>query len=324
VASTGPQWSFIEADERTFLLLISEASGADCSGSKPAVTSDWEFSSNLFNPMRLSRYLHSLCVFLLAVMVCALLTYPCLSQTQFDAAGEQQLIKLINQERDSQGRQPLTVDPRLTQAAQKHTILMVQHQALAHQFDGEPSLQLRFGDENFPSDRQAENVGFAKDVLSDHQGFMHSPPHRANILDPSFNAVGVAVMRSRGEVYVTEDFGHRIEEYSEPEADDILQKAIEGYAAGHGMATPVRQPQSQLRHMACDMALNNSLQGQKASELPGVEAVAVWTAAAPAELPSVAKNLLSRASPAKYSLGACFAPSVSHPGGVYWIVMVVY
>lgn len=274
--------------------------------------------------MRLSRYLHSPRVFLVAAMVSPLLTYPCLAQAQFDAAGEQQLVQLINQERANQGLQPLAVDQRLTEAAQKHTVLMVQHKTLAHQFDGEPALQLRFGDESFPSDRQGENIGFAKDVDSVHQGLMHSPPHRANVLDPNFNAVGVAIMRSGGEVYVTEDFGHRIEEYSEPEADAILQKAVERYAAGHGMATPVRQPQSQLRHMACDMALNDSLQGQKASELPGVEAVAVWTAAAPAELPSVAENLLSRLSPAKYSLGACLAPSVSHPGGIYWIVMVVY
>ena len=67
--------------------------------------------------MRLFGYLYSPRVFLLAVMICPLLTYPCLSQAQFDAAGEKQLVQLINQERANQGLQPLTVDQRLTLAA---------------------------------------------------------------------------------------------------------------------------------------------------------------------------------------------------------------
>ncbi len=274
--------------------------------------------------MRLYSDIGCLRFFAGALFAVTLLVYPANGQTQFDAAGEQQLVQLVNQERTSHGLQPLTVDHRLTQAAQKHTVLMVQHKALSHQFDGEPTLQVRFGDESFPSDRQGENVGFDADVLSAHQSLMNSPPHRANILDPTFNVIGVAVILSGGRVYVTEDFARRIAEYSEHEVDAVLQRAVESYVTSHGMKAPVRKPQSQLRHMACDMALNDSLHDQKASELPGVEQVAVWTAAAPEELPDSTKQLLSHPLSSGYSLGTCFAPSVSHPGGIYWVVMIIY
>ena len=43
-------------------------------------------------------------------------------------------MQLINQERASQGIQPLAVDQRLTQAACEHSELMVEHKVLSHQF----------------------------------------------------------------------------------------------------------------------------------------------------------------------------------------------
>ncbi len=274
--------------------------------------------------MRLYQYPSLPRVFTAALLVTLLLLCRGLAQAQFDQAGEQQLVRLLNQERGSRGLPPLTLDRRLTQAARKHTELMVEHKALSHQFDGEPTLVVRFADENLRSDQQAENVGLSKDVPSAHQGFMHSPAHRANLLNSDYNAVGVAVLRRGDHVYVTEDFAHRLTAYSEPEAEAVLQRAVENYATTHGMPAPVRKPQSQLRHMACDMALNDSLQSQKVKVVPGVQAAAAWTTASPEDLPSGAKKLLSHPMGSGYSLGACFAPSVSQPGGAYWVVMVVY
>jgi uncharacterized protein YkwD len=37
---------------------------------------------------------------------------------------------------------------------------------------------------------------------------MDDPDHRDNILNPDYNAVGVCVIRSGGQLYVTEDFTH--------------------------------------------------------------------------------------------------------------------
>ena len=251
-------------------------------------------------------------------------TAPNAQPKQFDTAGEAQLVELINQERTEHGLLPLTVDKRLTQAARKHTVLIAQHGQLSHQFTGEPALQIRFSNENLPSDRQSENVALNNlDVASAHDGLMHSPPHRASILDPAFNVVGVGVLHSGQDIYVTEDFAHKLPEYSEPQAEASAQAAIEQYARSHKFLAPVRKPQLQLRHMACAMALSDTLNGNDALRLPGVHGVLAWTADDPANLPKgIAQVLTPQIS--GYSLGACFAPSVSHPGGVYWVVMVTY
>jgi uncharacterized protein YkwD len=124
----------------------------------------------------------------------------------FDPAGEKQLVELINQERSKQRLQPLAVDPRLTHAAHKHTQLLVAHKTVSHQFEGEPPLDVRLANENLPSDQLGENTAVDRDLPSAHKGLMDDPDHRDNILNPNYDAVGVAVIRRGGQLYVTEDF----------------------------------------------------------------------------------------------------------------------
>jgi uncharacterized protein YkwD len=52
-----------------------------------------------------------------------------------------------------------------------------------------------------------ENVGCgATNVQAVHQAFMDSPAHRKNILDPKFDALGVAIVTSETTMFVTEVF----------------------------------------------------------------------------------------------------------------------
>ena len=246
------------------------------------------------------------------------------AHNQFDPGGEKQLVDLINQERAKQGIPLLQVDPRLTQAARKHTDTMVQHHALAHEVDGEPTIGTRFYNEKLSSDKQAENIAFAPTVTADHQGIMQSPPHRANVLNPDYNVVGVGVVRSGGGPWVTEDFAHTSIEYSEPQADAVMQETINQYAGAQGMPPPARKPQAQLREMACDMAKNGAVNKEAPAKLPGVDGILLWRTNNPAALPAHAREWLSRPLPAGYSLGSCFAPNAGRPGGIYWVVMVTY
>jgi uncharacterized protein YkwD len=55
---------------------------------------------------------------------------------------------------------------------------------------------------------EGENVGLAPSTREVHRGFMRSPYHRKNLLNPDFNVVGFAVARNGNMIYVTEDFGH--------------------------------------------------------------------------------------------------------------------
>jgi len=258
---------------------------------------------------------------LLAALLLATSAYP---QEDFDTAAEQQLLSLINQERAKEGLPPLQLDERLTRAARRHTQLMVRNDSLSHQLDGEESLQLRLSDQNVRCDHDGENIALDSDVAVAHVMLMQSPHHRDNILSPQFNAVGIGILKSVDLFYITEDFANVLPNYSEPEADAVAQQAINGYMQSLGVPLPKRRPQPQLSHLACDMALEDKLDSKKVSETPGVTSAVAWNATDPAKLPPNLKKLLAQPLISGYSLGVCFAPSVSHPGGVYWLVMVIY
>jgi uncharacterized protein YkwD len=246
------------------------------------------------------------------------------STAGLDAEGEAQMVELINQARSAHGLSPLETDSRMTNAARKHTELMVQQSTLAHQFPGEPLPQDRIAAEGLASDQQGENVDLNQTIAGAHDALMRSPPHRANILNPEYNAVGVGVIRRGADVWVTEDFARRLPQLSEPQAEAAAQNAITQYQRTHGFPAPVYKPVTQLRRLACDMALNDALDMTPASHLPGVHGVFAWTAGDPGKLPQGVDRVLGPALAGGYSLGACFAPSVSHPGGLYWLVMVSY
>lgn len=121
---------------------------------------------------------------------------------------EQYLIAAANQERAAQGIAPLKLDPALTAAARNHATLMVQRQDLSHQFPGEPGLFPRIQQYSQVFDAVAENVAFAPTVERLHSGWMGSPGHRANLLNPAYNRIGVSVIANGREIYAVEDFGH--------------------------------------------------------------------------------------------------------------------
>jgi uncharacterized protein YkwD len=259
-------------------------------------------------------------------VVCALLwpAATAFSQTATEADDAQHLLSLINQERAKEGVAPLAANDQLARAALKHSQRMAAADSLQHQFDGEEALALRLGDENVRSDRDGENIALDNDVATAHAMLMQSPPHRANILNPQFNAVGIGVVRNEDLVYVTEDFAHVFPNYSELEADAATQQAINDYVRAQKFPPPTRKPRTQLTNLACDMALEDKLEGEKARQIPGVTTAVAWTATDLTKLPNSLKKVLSQPLSADYSLGVCFAPSVSHPGGVYWLVMVIY
>jgi hypothetical protein len=91
---------------------------------------------------------------------------------------------------------------------------MVKHRTISHQFPGEEDLAARAGDAGAHFSLVTENVAEAPNSAEIHDLWMNSEGHRANLLDPNVDSVGIAVIQSRGEYYAVEDFAHTVQRLS--------------------------------------------------------------------------------------------------------------
>jgi hypothetical protein len=241
----------------------------------------------------------------------------------FSPADEQEIVRLVNQERQSRGLATLVTDERLQQAARKHSQRMASTHEVEHELRGEPKLSARLGETAMRFDVSGENVVFTANVARAHTTLMHSPDHRANILDADFNSIGVGVFRTSAGIFVTQDFARRVPELSLSEAEDQVATNLNRLRRSTGLPGLKRLPAPDLRKMACRMAANDKLNPSAGFASSRVNASVAFTAL---DLTQISHSLerLKTSSASGFSVGACFQTSASHETPVFWTVVVTY
>jgi uncharacterized protein YkwD len=136
------------------------------------------------------------------------------------ASAERALYDAANRERIAQGLAPLRWDNALASAARDHALRMAQRNTLSHQFPGELPLQDRARIVGARFTQIAENVAEGPSADGIHASWMHSPPHRANLLDPELTAIGIGVVATsprngsgfggNGILFAVEDFSQSV------------------------------------------------------------------------------------------------------------------
>jgi hypothetical protein len=138
-----------------------------------------------------------------------LFAQTCLAQQKISDI-EKLLFDSVNRERAERKLTPLKWDEGLARAARKHAERMAEQALLAHQVPGEADLVTRAREEGASFSHITENIGMAVDADKFHGGWMHSPGHRANILDADSDSIGIAVVEGEVELYAVEDFAHAV------------------------------------------------------------------------------------------------------------------
>lgn len=172
-----------------------------------------------------------------------------------------------NQDRSPYHLQPLRNDAKLTAAARQHAQRMVASGTLSHQLPGELGLIVRVQQAGVRCNTVAENVAQAPSAGQINDEWMHSPSHRANLLDPRVNAVGIAVVKQHGELYAVEDFAHEIESLSRSQQEQqvaslLLARGLQVQTGGASVdsycsGTPARQrplPKLVMRYSTTDLS----------------------------------------------------------------------
>jgi hypothetical protein len=197
---------------------------------------------------------------------------------------------------------------------------MAAQQQLSHQFAGEPSLAQRLAANcTLHLDQAGENVSLASNVEQSHQGLMHSPPHRENLLNPAYNVAGFGVVRAGFSLYVAQDFGHSLPAYSPRQAGGLVSGAIARTRREANLPQLQWMDSDAAQTAACTMARADSLK----TPAPRGAYMLRYTTAQPEALPAAAAKVIEDRAVHTFSVGTCYARTNSYPNGVYWVTLVL-
>lgn len=125
-----------------------------------------------------------------------------------------EIVRLSNEQRQANGIPPVTAHITLEQAATAHSTEMAKLSYFSHNSptEGRETPHQRIMSTGSNARRTGENIATftghpeasiaSKSVI----GWMNSPPHRKNLLDPSFTHMGIGVARTGLTFYVTQNF----------------------------------------------------------------------------------------------------------------------
>lgn len=111
-----------------------------------------------------------------------------------DFAAENEMLKLVNQERKKRGIDELSLRTELLPVARSHANDMWVRGYFGHVSPEGENVGDRLEKEGLDYQMAGENLALAPTVETAHTGLMNSEGHRENILDPDFKRVGIGVI----------------------------------------------------------------------------------------------------------------------------------
>lgn len=222
---------------------------------------------------------------------------------------EQILFSDANRERTQRGFSPLKWDAQLATAARQHAALMAQQNTLSHQLPGEPEPVARARQAGARFSVFAENVADGPSTGEIHQGWMNSPPHRKNLLDPQLNSVGVAVVDRDGQLFAVQDFSRAVVSLS---LDD-QESRVRAQLKARGLA--ISSDNADARH-ACQQGLSRGASSRPVYMLR-------YTSADLDKLPDAMEQTIRSGRYHSAEVGAC-SPAQAGDFADYQIAVLLY
>jgi Cysteine-rich secretory protein family len=226
------------------------------------------------------------------------------------SAMEGNLLGMTNAARSAHGLSLLKWDDRLAEAARIHAGWMLEGGQLSHQLPAEPSLAVRAAQAGAHFQAIAENIADGPDMTSIQNGWMHSPPHRANILDPNLNAVGFAVIQHNSYFYAVADFSRTVPTLSLEEVEAAVGKLL--VARGVRIGGQVRDARQ-----SCEMS-HGSAGGSKP------RFIMRWQGADLTRLPADLEEQLQTKEYGSAAVGACSSANAESGFSSYRVAVLLY
>jgi hypothetical protein len=180
---------------------------------------------------------------------------------------------------------------------------------LEHQYPGEADVIARASREGALFTAIAENLaGRGQNPAQLHQGWTNSPVHRANLLNPKMNAVGIGVIESKGLLYAVEDFAQTV---SAPR-QTVIESQVMAALRRAGMAS-----------VKVTNAARSNCESQS-NTAPDAQLVVHWEGPNPEQLPEALVQQMSRAAYHSAAVGACPSSQSGQGFTTYRVAVLLY
>lgn len=221
------------------------------------------------------------------------------------------IFALANQARAEAGVGRLDWDPALADAALQHCLRMAAEGQISHQYNGEPDLSTRTAQAGAHYSVIEENVAMGPSADSIHEQWMHSPGHRANLLSPDVDRMGIAVVAAHGSLYAVADYSRVVEQLSATQ----VEARVAALMRVSGVAI--------LRDPSVARAACTTDEGMPRSE-PMARFVMRWQDADLTQLPQALMDRLASGKYRQAAVGSCPAQVAGGSFTAYRLAVLLY
>lgn len=223
------------------------------------------------------------------------------------------IFALANQARSEAGVGRLDWDPALAEAALQHCLRMAAEGPISHQYNGEPDVSARTARAGAHYSVIEENVAIGPTGSAIHEEWMQSPGHRANLLSPDVDRVGIAVVAARGELYAVADYSRAVEQLSAAQVEARVAALIR--VSGVAIL-----PDPSVARAACatDEGMPRSESG------PMARFVMRWQDADLTQLPQALAERLASGKYRQAAVGSCPAQMAGESFTAYRVAVLLY
>ncbi len=223
------------------------------------------------------------------------------------------IFALANQARAQAGVGRLDWDPALADAALQHCLRMAAEGPISHQYNGEPDLSTRTAQAGAHYSVIEENVAVGPSADTIHEEWMHSPGHRANLLSPDVDRVGIAVVAANGSLYAVADYSRVVEQLNTAQ----VEARVAALVRARGVAI-LSDPRLARAACATDEGMPRSESG------PVAHFVMRWQDADLTVLPQALADRLASGKYRQAAVGSCPAQVAGGSFTAYRVAVLLY
>jgi hypothetical protein len=221
-----------------------------------------------------------------------------------------QIVQLANQARAAAGAGPLKWDWALARAARQHCLRMAAEGPISHRYGGEPDLDQRAGQAGAHFSLIEENVAIGPTPARIHDEWMNSAGHRANLLNPKVDRVGVAVVASRGVLYAAADYERSVPVLTQTQVEASIAQLLRD----RGVTVPDDPTDARAYCAQGSVAINSGGAGFRM----------MWQEADLSKLPKGLRERLASGQYSRAAVGSCPEKDVEGSFTAYRVAVLLF